>query len=250
MPVGDRPIHSETLPMEENTKILLVEDDENLGALLQDYLNAKGYETVLRTNGEEGFREYSAGGYDFLILDIMMPMKDGFTLAKEIRGIDTTTPILFLTAKSMKEDTLEGFRSGADDYMVKPFSMEELLARMEAILKRTQESRDKEKELRSGVNLLGRYKFNYTDQYLELDGDRRKLTTKENDLLLLLYKNMNDLLERDVALNAIWGDDSYFTGRSMDVYIARLRKYLRDDPNLKILNVHGKGFKLVSEQGE
>ncbi len=227
------------------TKVLLVEDDENLGKLLGEYLTAKGYDTTLRTDGDEGYQAYKKGEHDFLILDIMMPLKDGITLAREIRSIDAATPILFLTAKSMRSDTLEGFDAGADDYMVKPFSMDELVARMEAILRRARKDLEEAEALKKEVNQLGHYKFNYTDQYLERDGERRQLTTKENELLFLLYKYRNRLLEREVALRAVWGNEGYFNGRSMDVYIARLRKYLKNDPGLRILNVHGKGFKLV-----
>ncbi|MBL4704873.1 MAG: response regulator transcription factor [Flavobacteriales bacterium] len=227
--------------MENQVKVLLVEDDTNLGMLLREYLVAKGYETKLCVNGQEGYDAFIKGEFDFLILDVMMPIKDGFTLAKEIRGIDKDVPVLFLTAKSMKEDTLEGFNAGADDYMTKPFSMEELIARMNAILRRTGVDGSAEKDMYQ----VGKFTFKPMERLLELDGKVNKLTTKENDLLKLLCKNANGVLERNDALKAVWGDDNYFNGRSMDVYIAKLRKHLKNDDQLEIMNVHGKGFKLI-----
>jgi two-component system, OmpR family, response regulator len=224
----------------KKVNILLVEDDPNLGTLLKEYLNAKGHVCALATDGQQGYETFVKGNFDFLILDVMMPVKDGFTLAEEIRGIDKRVPILFLTAKSLKDDTLKGFSVGADDYMTKPFSMEELLVRMQAILRRTGE--DEEDSL--GEFQIGKYYFNYNEQSLKLGEEIQKLTTKENELLKLLCKNINGVLERNHALKAVWGDDNYFNGRSMDVYIAKLRKYLAEDPNVEIVNVHGKGFKL------
>jgi two-component system, OmpR family, response regulator len=227
----------------EKLKILLVEDDNNLGTLLREYLEAKGYATTLAVNGKQGFDFFAKDKFNICILDVMMPVKDGFTLAKEIRAIDANVPIVFLTAKSMKEDTVEGFNAGADDYITKPFSMEELLMRIKAILRRT--------EIKSNVNetqtefSIGKYKFDYPHQILEINGSQQKLTTKEADLLKLLCLNANDILDRNFALKAIWKDDNYFNGRSMDVYIAKLRKYLKDDPKVEIINVHGKGFKLL-----
>jgi two-component system OmpR family response regulator len=227
----------------EKLKILLVEDDTNLGTLLREYLEAKGYSTVLAVNGKQGFDMFSKDKFNICILDVMMPVKDGYTLAKEIRAIDENVPIVFLTAKSMKEDTIEGFNAGADDYITKPFSMEELLVRIKAILRRT--------EIRVNVNdnrtefKIGKYKFDYQHQTLEIKGSQQKLTTKEADLLKLLCLHANDILDRNFALKAIWNDDNYFNGRSMDVYIAKLRKYLKDDPAVEIINVHGKGFKLL-----
>ena len=230
--------------MKQNLKLLLVEDDPNLGKLLSDYLNAKGHECVLRTNGDEGYQSFIKEKYDFLILDVMMPIKDGFTLATEIRGIDKKIPILFLTAKSLNEDTLKGFESGADDYMTKPFSMEELLARINAIMRRVQGQPSNDLP----VYKIGNYTFNTTLQKLQIKSEEQKLTTKETDLLKLLCKNKNLVLERNDALKAVWGDDNYFNGRSMDVYITKLRKYLKKDPNIQIINVHGKGFKLLETQ--
>ncbi|NND78101.1 MAG: response regulator transcription factor [Flavobacteriales bacterium] len=227
--------------MKAKIRILLVEDDPNLGNLLNEYLAAKGFIVKLVTDGEKGASEFKRSTYDFLILDVMMPKKDGFTLAKEIRETNKEIPILFLTAKSMKEDTLEGFKSGGDDYMTKPFSMEELLARIEAILRRSgMEANDQ-----PSAHTIGKFNFDPNKQSLQKNGSAIKLTTKENDLLYLLSKKRNDVLERNYALNAIWGDDNYFNGRSMDVYIAKLRKHLKGDEDIEIINVHGKGFKLL-----
>ena len=226
--------------METQIKVLLVEDDPNLGTLLKDYLIAKGYATELRVNGQEGYNAFVKDEFDFLILDVMMPIKDGLTLAREIRGIDKTVPMLFLTAKTMKEDTLDGFNAGADDYMTKPFSMEELLARMNAILRRT--AGDGAKEENSYQ--VGKLIFKPKERILEIEGETSRLTTKENDLLKLLCKNANGVLERNDALKAVWGDDNYFNGRSMDVYIAKLRKHLKKDEKIEIMNIHGRGFKL------
>jgi DNA-binding response OmpR family regulator len=229
--------------MKKKTRVLLCEDDPNLGTLLSEYLIAKGFETDLATDGAEGLKLFKRNTYDFLIFDVMMPVKDGFTLAREIREEDRHTPILFLTAKSMKEDTLQGFDAGGDDYMTKPFSMEELLVRMNAILRRTAvlpADPDSAQEFR-----IGKYQFDYNKQRLMLNDEETKLTTKENELLYLLCKNKNGVMERSLALKAIWGDDNYFNGRSMDVYIAKLRKHLRMDPSVEIINVHGRGFKLL-----
>lgn len=225
----------------KSLKILLVEDDPNLGLLLKEYLVAKGHNTTLCTDGQKGYEAFNNESFDFLILDVMMPVKDGFTLAKEIRGIDKKVPMLFLTAKSMKEDTLLGFEAGADDYMTKPFSMEELLARMNAILRRTGGASESEQEVYS----LGSFAFKWKERLLDLNGETVKLTTKENDLLKLLCKNANGILQRNDALKAVWGDDNYFNGRSMDVYIAKLRKRLKADSSIEIMNIHGKGFKLL-----
>jgi two-component system, OmpR family, response regulator len=230
--------------MKKKTRILLCEDDPNLGTLLSEYLNAKGFETTLATDGAEGSKLFKRHTFEFLILDVMMPVKDGFTLAEEVRQVNKHVPIIFLTAKSMKEDTLKGFKAGADDYMTKPFSMEELLARVNAILKRSSALPDQDDEPHEFE--VGKYKFDYNTQKLSLNGDENKLTTKENELLYLLCKHKNGLLERNYALNAIWGDDNYFNGRSMDVYIAKLRKHLKDDEKVEIINVHGRGFKLLA----
>jgi DNA-binding response OmpR family regulator len=225
------------------TKILLVEDDDSLGPLLLEYLEAKGFEAKLANDGKKGADMFFKGSFDLLLLDVMMPVKDGITLAKEIRMVDKSVPIIFLTAKSMKEDTIEGFNAGADDYITKPFSMEELLARVNAVLRRTNKVRSTESE---EVNFkIGSYQFNSEKQILQQGGREQKLTTKESQLLRLLCVHKNDVLDRNFALKTIWHDDNYFNGRSMDVYIAKLRKYLREDPKVEIINIHGKGFKLL-----
>ena len=228
----------------EKTKVLLVEDDPNLGSLLKEYLEAKGYSTVLATNGKQGYDVFSKGKFGICILDVMMPIKDGFTLAKEIRVLDANIPIMFLTAKSMKEDAIEGFTLGADDYMTKPFSMEELLLRIIAILRRTENKTIKNSDQEEFK--IGKYKFDYKHQILDLKGVQHKLTTKEAELLKLLCLHINDVLDRNFALKSIWNDDNYFNGRSMDVYIAKLRKYLKEDTAVELINVHGKGFKLLT----
>ncbi|MCK4570011.1 MAG: response regulator transcription factor [Bacteroidales bacterium] len=228
----------------EKVKVLLAEDDKNLGTILKSYLEAKGYPATLCVNGQEAFIEFNKNDYDFCILDVMMPVKDGFTLAKEIRSIDKKVPILFLTAKSMQADKLKGFELGADDYMTKPFNMEELLARMEAILRR---SKTEEKNSPEGdIYKLGKMEFNFVRQILSMGGEENKLTSKEAALLKLLCQNLNEVVDRSVALNKIWLDDSYFNARSMDVYITKLRKYLKQDPTVELLNVHGVGFKLIT----
>lgn len=226
-------------------RILLAEDDENLGSLLQEYLQAKNYETDWVTNGEKAFRYFEQFHYDLCLLDVMMPVKDGFTLASEIRLVNSEIPIIFLTAKSMKEDVLEGFSRGADDYITKPFSMEELLFRIEAILRRTSGNKGIEKN----IYQIGKFTFDANKQVLSGTGTSQKLTTKESELLKLLCNNINQVLERNFALKAIWIDDNYFNARSMDVYITKLRKYLKSDPNVQIINVHGKGYKLVVDEG-
>lgn len=228
----------------EKVKVLLAEDDKNLGSILKSYLAAKGYPATLCVNGQEAYTEFTRSDYDFCIIDVMMPVKDGFALARDIRKIDEKVPILFLTAKSMQEDKLRGFEIGADDYLTKPFNMEELLARMEAILRR---SRNDEKQGPEGdIYKLGQMEFNYVRQTLLYKDEEIKLTSKEAALLKLLCQNMNEVVDRSVALNRIWYDDSYFNARSMDVYITKLRKYLKKDPEVELLNVHGVGFKLVS----
>jgi DNA-binding response OmpR family regulator len=227
--------------MATKKKILLVEDDPNLGNLLQDSLELKNYEVVLKRNGEDGLSEFKLNKYDMCIFDVMMPKKDGFTLAKDVRRINSQVPIIFLTAKAMKEDTIEGLKIGADDYLTKPFSMEELILRMENIFKRLPMSEMVEQE----VFNIGKINFDNATRILTVDGTTQKLTTKESELLKMLALNMDRVLEREIALNSVWGTDSYFAGRSMDVYIAKLRKYLKADPAVEILNVHGTGFKLL-----
>lgn len=228
--------------MEQKTKLLLAEDDENLGLLLKEYLIAKGYEAELFPDGEAAYKGFMKEHFDICILDIMMPKKDGFTLAKDIRIINADIPILFLTAKNLKEDVLEGFKIGADDYITKPFSMEELILRIEAILRRTsQESQSSSQQ----IFTLGKYTFDTRKQILTDGENPVKLTTKESDLLKLLCQNANKVLERNYALKSIWIDDNYFNARSMDVYITKLRKHLKDEESVEIINVHGKGYKLI-----
>lgn len=224
-------------------KVLLAEDDHNLGTILKAYLEAKGYPTKLYVNGKEAYDAYTREKFNFCILDVMMPVKDGFTLAKEIRKSDKKIPILFLTAKSMQEDRIEGLQLGADDYLTKPFNMEELLLRIKAILRRADSIVGDQ-----NVFKLGKYVFDYSHQTLTLGKDIQKLTSKEAELLKLLSENLNSVLDRSIALNRIWNDDSYFNARSMDVYIAKLRKYLKDDPDIELLNVHGIGFKLLAKE--
>lgn len=228
------------------TRILLAEDDENLGSLLQEYLHAKNYEADWMSNGEKAFKAFERNHYDICILDVMMPIKDGFTLATEIRILDKDMPIVFLTAKSMKEDVLEGFGIGADDYITKPFSMEELIFRIEAIMRRTRGG----SQGKDNTFEIGAYRFDTQKQTLISGEFNQKLTTKETDLLKLLCINMNRVLERNFALKAIWIDDNYFNARSMDVYITKLRKYLSGDPKVQIINVHGKGYKLIIDSEE
>ena len=227
--------------MEETIKILLCEDDENLGMLLREYLQAKGYSTVLCPDGEQGFKEFTKNKYDIAVLDVMMPKKDGFTLAQDIRQANADLPIIFLTAKTLKEDILEGFKIGADDYITKPFSMEELVFRVEAILRRVRGKKTKE----STLYHIGKFVFDTQKQLLTIGDQQTKLTTKENELLALLCSHANEILQRDFALKTIWIDDNYFNARSMDVYITKLRKHLKDDDQIEIINIHGKGYKLI-----
>lgn len=232
--------------METPTKVLLLEDDPNLGFVLQEFLEHKGYAVNLNEDGEKGLKEYHKEPFDICIVDIMMPKMDGFTFTKQVRKTDHQTPIIFLTAKSMKEDKLEGFKLGADDYITKPFSMEELEMRVEAVLRRSKGSKVHPEDKNQFE--IGKYKFEYPTQKLEIEGQVQNLTTKEAELLKLLCLNKNRVLEREIALKLIWGNDNYFTGRSMDVFITKLRKYLREDPNLEIVNVHGTGYKLMEAE--
>lgn len=222
-----------------NPRILLVEDDVNLGSLLREYLNAKGFDTHLEPDGEKGFKAFRREHYNLCILDIMLPVKDGLTLARDIRIINPEVPIIFLTAKSMKKDVLEGFHAGADDYMTKPFSMEELLLRIEAVMRRT--SRNSQQD----VFTLGKYMFDANKQVLTDNEKTVNLTTKESELLKLLCQYANQILDRNYTLKSIWKDDNYFNARSMDVYITKIRKHLADEPDIQIINVHGKGYKLI-----
>lgn len=224
-------------------KILLAEDDNNLGMLLRNYLTAKNYKTMLFVNGVLALEAFPSGEFGLCILDIMMPEMDGLTLAREIRVIDSAIPIIFLTAKNQEDDIIDGFKSGADDYITKPFSMEELLYRIEAILRRAAVPASNKKD---DSYSIGAYVFKPLIQSLVYEDLTVKLTTKESELLELLCRQGNKILERNYALKTIWIDDNYFNARSMDVYITRLRKYLKNDPSVKILNVHGRGYKLLS----
>lgn len=225
----------------DDVKILLCEDDENLGMLLREYLEAKGFQADLCVDGEEGYNAFCSNKYDLCILDVMMPKMDGFTLASRIHDISPDTPFMFLTAKNLKDDIREGFELGADDYITKPFSMEEVVFRIEAILRRVRGKKNSDQI----IHQIGKFTFDTQKQVLSIGDKQTKLTTKEAELLTLLSNKANELLQRDYALKTIWIDDNYFNARSMDVYITKLRKHLSDDPRVEILNVHGKGYKLV-----
>ena len=227
--------------MENKLHILLCEDEESLGMLVREYLQAKGYDAELYLDGEAGYKAFMRAKFDMCLLDVMMPKMDGFTLAREIRMVNAEVPIIFLTAKNLKDDILEGFKLGADDYLTKPFSMDELVYRMEAILRRV-----KVKSTRNVTQYqLGKFLFDTQRQILSLGDKQTKLTTKECELLTMLCAHSNDVLERELALKTLWIDDNYFNARSMDVYITKLRKHLKDDPSIEINNVHGKGYRLI-----
>jgi DNA-binding response OmpR family regulator len=228
-----------------NNKILLVEDDQYFGDVLRSYLEMHDYQVTLATDGVAGYESFKKGPYDLCIFDVMMPKKDGFTLAKEIREKDTETPIIFLTAKTMKEDVLQGFKLGADDYINKPFNSEELLYRIQAVLKR-KSPKDTKEDIRE-FN-IGKYHFNFPLRILtfsEEPSDQVKLSPKEAQLLQMFCQNVNDVLPRSEALTRIWQEDNYFTARSMDVFVTKLRKYLKRDELIEIVNIHGNGFQLL-----
>jgi DNA-binding response OmpR family regulator len=230
---------------EHKNNILLAEDDPNLGTVLKDSLEMENNYVELYTDGEQAWKAFNKDDFDICILDVMMPLKDGFTLAKEIKKVAPQMPIIFLTAKSMKEDKLEGFKLGADDYITKPFSFEELQLRIDAVMRRVNSAMlpsDQQYEF-----TIGNYTYIDNERSLKLGDTITKLTTKEAELLKLLAHNINKIVDRDVALKSIWGNDNYFTGRSMDVYITKLRKYLKDDEQLEIVNIHGQGFKLITK---
>ena len=229
----------------QKQRILLVEDDPNLGQILKEYLDIKGYDTELCVDGEAGAKAFKERQFDLCIFDIMLPKKDGFSLAKEIKVADKETPVIFLTAKSMTQDAIEGFKIGADDYITKPFSMEEMLMRIRAILRRSSGKSTHKPEKQ--VFKIGKFTFDYDVHELTDDQETIKLTSKEAELLKLFCLNINETLDRSTALKIIWRDDSYFNARSMDVYITKLRKYLKSDPDLEILTVRGTGFKLVEK---
>jgi two-component system OmpR family response regulator len=228
----------------QNKKILLVEDDPNFGTVLKDYLSMNDYDVVHAKNGMEGFEKFKKDNYDLCILDVMMPYKDGFTLAKEIREKNTEVPIIFLTAKALKEDVMKGYKVGADDYLNKPFDSEVLLMKIKAIMQR--KTSDSVADSKQFEFVIGRFNLNSKLRFLTFDNEEpNKLSPKENELLRLLALHENDLMPRELALTKIWRDDNYFTSRSMDVYIAKLRKYLKPDEDVEILNIHGEGFRLV-----
>ena len=232
--------------MKSNKKILLVEDDPNFGRILKDYLTINNYEVSLAVNGIEGFEKFNRSEFDLCILDIMMPFKDGLTLAREIREVNEAIPLIFLTAKNLKDDVLKGYKIGADDYLTKPFDSEILLAKIKSILNRKPLVNIEEKDTFEFE--FSDFSFNSKLRILtHKEGESHKLSPKENQLLKMLVLNFDDLLPRDIALNKIWRDANYFTSRSMDVYIAKLRKYLDKDVSLKIINVHGEGFRLTTE---
>ncbi|MBO6059243.1 MAG: response regulator transcription factor [Bacteroidaceae bacterium] len=232
--------------MMEKQRILLCEDEESLGMLLREYLQAKGYDAELYLDGESGYKAFVKGHFDMCLLDVMMPKMDGFSLAREIRIVNQEVPIIFLTAKNLKDDILEGFKLGADDYLTKPFSMDELVYRMEAIMRRV---RGKNQKVQT-VYQIGKFTFDTQRQILSFGDEQTKLTTKESELLALLCSHSNEVLERELALKTIWIDDNYFNARSMDVYITKLRKHLRADDRIEINNVHGKGYRLIVPEEE
>jgi len=234
--------------MDTKGKILLVEDDKNFGDVLRSYLEMNDFEVTLEMDGEAGWKAFQKDTFDLCIFDVMMPKKDGIALAKEVRSKDQNVPVVFLTAKTMKEDVIKGFKAGADDYISKPFAPEELLYRIKAILKRSQSPERQKKEIKEFD--IGRYHFNYPLRILTFDNDTQdKLSPKESELLRMFCLYMNDILPRSVALKEIWGEDNYFTARSMDVFVTKLRKYLKKDDKIEIVNIHGNGFQLrVSEE--
>lgn len=226
--------------------ILLVEDDPNFGMVLKNYLELNDYKVHLCVDGNEGLKAFHGKPYDLCILDVMMPKKDGFTLASEIRIMDEEVPIIFLTAKTMKEDMLKGFNAGADDYVTKPFDSEVLLAKIKAIMKRSVDEKSEAKKQTEFT--VGKYHLNYKLRILTIGDKQQKLSPKEADLLRLFILSLNDVLPREKALKLIWGDDNYFTTRSMDVYITKLRKFLKEDPNIDIINIHGNGYRMVDSK--
>lgn len=236
-----------------NSNILLVEDDMNFGDVLRSYLEMHDYEVTLAKDGEAGLDAFNKGKYDLCIFDVMMPKKDGFSLAKDVREKDKETPIIFLTAKTLKDDVLKGFKIGADDYITKPFNSEELLYRIQAILKRTQGKPDPREEVKE-FN-IGKFHFNYPLRILTFsegtaEEEKDKLSPKESQLLRMFAMYRNDVLPRSEALTKIWGEDNYFTARSMDVFVTKLRKYLKADENIEIVNIHGNGFQLLIKEVE
>ncbi len=231
--------------MSEKKRLLLVEDDPNFGTVLRDYLALNDYDVIHALDGEEGLEKYKEHVFDICILDVMMPKKDGFSLAKDIKGINPDTPIIFLTAKTLKEDVLKGYRVGADDYVLKPFDSEVLLYKISAVLQRKGVNSATEKDYSQEEFSVGTFEFNSKLRSLKIANEQHKLSPKENELLKLLCLYKDDLMPRELALTRIWHDDNYFTSRSMDVYIAKLRKYLKPDTSIEIENIHGEGFRLT-----
>ena len=232
--------------MEQTFKILLAEDDENLGYVVKDYLELNNYDVNWQKNGILALQEFFKQDYDLCVFDVMMPEKDGFSLAEDVRKINPNIPIIFLTAKAMKEDRIQGFKSGADDYITKPFSTEEFLLRVEAVIKRSYGRGIGPQH--KGIFNIGLYELDYAGLMLKLNGKQQHLTPKEADLLKILFLHRNEILTRESALKIVWGNDDYFTGRSMDVFIVRLRKYLKEDPKIQITNIHGVGFKMIIDE--
>jgi len=224
-------------------KILLVEDDVSMGFLLVDFLESKGFDVKLYKDGKRGLQAFNKGRYDFCILDVMLPGMDGFTIAENIRAIDKHVPIVFLTARSMKQDKIKGFKLGVDDYITKPFDEDELLCRIQAILNRI-ELEEENQEVKPTLFTIGNYQFDAANQILEAEGFSKRLTQKECDVLRMLCLSMNQIVKREDILIDIWGENDYFHGRSLDVFIAKLRKYLKDDGSISIENVPKVGFVL------
>jgi len=229
---------------EQKTRILLVEDDPNFRTVLKDYLTMNNFDVKLASDGEKGVEIFKKEDFHLCVLDVMLPKKDGFTVASEVKRMNPDIPVIFLTAKTLPQDIIEGFKLGADDYITKPFNSEELLYRIAAVMKRGRiKPNNQQKEFE-----IGKYHFNYKTRMLQHDGKSEKLSPKEAELLRMLAARMNDILYREEALKQIWGRDDYFTARSMDVFVTKLRKYLKDDPTLEIVNIHGNGFRLQQEE--
>jgi two-component system response regulator VicR len=243
-----REVRAEGRDMAAQERILLLEDDPNLGLIIKESLERRGFDVTLRVDGEEGLRAYRGGEFDLCLIDVMMPVRDGFSFAQEVRRGDDETPLVFLTARALVEDRIAGFRIGCDDYVTKPFSMEELLLRIDAVLRRRRTAANRggaERRPAAEVFAIGWYTFDYRRQVLRRDEEERRLTDKESELLRLLCLHRDQVLERSLALREIWGEESYHCSRSMDVFISRLRKYLKDDPRIAIRVVHGRGFRLM-----
>ena len=226
------------------SRILFVEDDTNLGMLLKENMEHKGFETVWCRDGEEGISAFRPGEFNICILDIMLPLKDGFELSKEIRKIDPDIPFIFLTAKSIHDDRIKGFEHGCDDYITKPFSTQELYMRINAVLRRSQQKSINSND-KPGIYHIGKYVFDYTMMALEINGHAEKLSAKECELIYMLASNINTLVNREIILKKVWGNDDYFSAKSMDVYVSKIRKRLKDDPAIEILNAYGIGFKMI-----